>query len=165
VTESNPPARLPLACGALGEYELERVTAIAQALGPGMAAVHRDVDSVLLLDRPALTWDRPEARGFAWSEGITRPGPVACWQDAACRWAACGLVVEADRRYLHTSVAGVAPVYYLRSGSATYFASRIDALVQATASSLSVDWDAWAAIFFMSYPLDARTPFCEVRRI
>jgi asparagine synthetase B (glutamine-hydrolysing) len=152
-------------CGGLGDYEDNRVRAVAAVLGVGLAPVHRDATSVLLLDRPAMTWEAPDRRGVAWSEGLISAGPVRTWGDAACRWGACGLVVEGDRRYLHTSVSGVAPVYYLQTGRATYFASRIDALVHAADARLTVDWDAWAAIFFLRHPLDSRTPFLEVRRL
>src|SRR5215210_2251852 len=163
--DSAAPARFPLACGALGRYEAERVVGMSEALGAQMATVHRDESSVLMLDRPPLSWDADTTRGLAWSEGITHPGRVRSWLDAACRWGACGLVIEGTRRYLHTSVAGVAPVYYFESRGATYFASRIDALVAATASSLTVDWDAWATIFCLGQALGARTPFLEVRRM
>lgn len=159
------PPRFPLACGALGRYETDRVGAVAEALGCEMATVHQDAHSTLLLDRPALPWNGEAARGFAWSEAVVRPGPVACWEDAACRWAACGLVVEEHRRYLHSSVAGVAPLYYLRFGAAIYFASRIDALVRAIPSPLSVDWEAWSAIFFLGHAVGDRTTFTEVRRL
>jgi len=51
MTESIVPDRCPLACGALGAYEPERVAAVAAALAPEMATVHRDAISVLVLDR------------------------------------------------------------------------------------------------------------------
>jgi hypothetical protein len=51
----------------------------------------------------------------------------------------------------------------MNTRNATYFASRIDALVKATTGSLSVD--AWAAIFFLRHAIGTRTPFTEVRRL
>jgi asparagine synthetase B (glutamine-hydrolysing) len=165
MTDSTAPARFPTACGALGAYEPKRVTAMAETLGPGITAVHCDATSVLVLDRAPLTWELADSRGFAWSEGVTRQRPVRSWREAACEWAACGLVIERSRRYLHTSVAGIAPIYYLQTMTATYFASRIDALVHAAVGPLSVDWDAWAAIFFFRHPLGTHTPFSEIRRM
>ncbi len=140
------------------------MAAIAAALGLEVVPAHGDSSSALWLDRPPLRWATPGARGLAWSEGCIGPGVVSSWSEAACRWAACGLVLEGGRRYVHTSVAGIAPLYHLEVARATYFASRIEALLEASEGVLSVDWDAWAAIFFLRHPLGARTPFLEVRR-
>ena len=52
-------------------------------------------------------------QGFAWSEGRPADRSVASWKDAACELAACGLVAHGERRRVHSSVSGVAPIYYV----------------------------------------------------
>ena len=170
MTDALPPARYPLACGALGEYDAGRVWTIADALsafcpGAELRTQHGDRRSILMLDRPARRWGRGPVRGLAWKEGNEHGGRVGSWRQAATRLSACGLVLDGDRRYLHTSVSGIAPIYFSFERGATYFASRIDPLVATSRGRLSVDWEAWAAIFVLSYPLGARTPFAEISRL
>ena len=154
----------PVVCGALGDYSRERVLRIADAAGGECRVAHEDGGSILLLDRDPLRWSGPRQRGVGWIEGCHwREGPRD-WGEAARR-GACGLVLEGKRRYLHSSVNGLAPVYWIEAGGATYFCTRIDPLVEAAPERLSVDWDAWAAILALRYPLGERTPFAEVRRL
>lgn len=158
--------RAPAVCGALGRYDRDRVLRMATALGGGSRPVHEDEDSMLLLDREPLRWSGPRERGLGWIEGDlwrARPG-VSGWQEAARR-GACGLVVEGRRRFLHSAVNGLAPIYWIEDRGATYFASRIDPLVRSSPSPLSIDWDAWASIVALRYPLGERTPFAEIRRL
>ncbi len=140
---------------------------MTDALPPGLTTVYQDERSVLMLDRPPVAWRGRRAEGLCWSEqALERPG-VASWKDAARDLAACGLVIDEDDRYLHSSVAGLSPIFYLHDGDATYFASTIEALAgsQPRGRKLSVDWAAWAAIFMLTAPLGDRTPFLEIRRL
>ncbi len=160
------PTRAPLACGALGSYDRERVLRIASRLGCLPRPVHEDGGSILLLDREPIRWSGRRQRGIGWVEGEfwhpdATPGK---WQEAADR-GVTGLVLEGRKRYLHTTVNGLAPVYWLEEGGALYFASRIDPLVRTAPRRLSIDWQAWAAIVAMRMPLGDRTPFAEVRRL
>jgi Asparagine synthase len=159
-----PTDRAPLACGALGDYSRERVLAIAARLGDGCQSVHEDSGSILLLDREPLRWSGSRQRGLAWIEGCLWRDGVGGWTEASRR-GACGLAIEGRRRYLHSSVNGIGPVYWIEQGGATYFASRIEPLVETSPTRLSVDWDAWAAIFALRYPLGELTPFAEIRRL
>ncbi|HEX5982756.1 MAG TPA: asparagine synthase-related protein [Solirubrobacterales bacterium] len=159
------PHRAPLACGALGSYDRERVLRIAARLGCFPRPVHEDSGSILLLDREPIEWSGARQRGLAWLEGeIWRPQPLTDWQAAATH-GLTGLVVDGRKRYLHTSLNGLAPVYWMEDGGAVYFASRIDPLVRTAPRRLSIDWQAWAAIVAMRHPLGERTPFAEVRRL
>jgi hypothetical protein len=160
----------PAVCGALGDFEPERIEQIREAFGrleTPLEIVHEDKGSVLLLDREAISWAGRRARGLGWSEGLAIGEEVTSWKQAAQRLACCGLVVEGNSRYVHSSVAGIAPVYYIQDGEATYFASRIDPLVGSLPPGrrLTIDWEAWAGIFLMTAPLGDRTPFLEVRRL
>jgi hypothetical protein len=157
-------AHAPLVCGALGTYDRGRVRAVAAALGQGLAAVHEDEHSILMLDREPLRWTGRHESGLAWLQGSRwRPGPET-WQEAAGR-DACGLVLDGRRRFLHSPANGIGPLYWARGRGCLYFASRIDALVRAHPGRLSVDWDAWAAIVVLRYPLAERTPFAEISRL
>jgi hypothetical protein len=160
----------PTACGALGRFDPDRIGLMKRAfaaLDLPLETVHEDESSTLLLDREPVSWAGRRARGLAWSEGLAAGEPVSSWKQAAQRLACCGLVVEGRDRYVHSSVSGVAPIYYMEDGEATYFASRIDPLVQSAPAGrrLTIDWEAWAGIFVMTAPLGNTTPFREIRRL
>lgn len=158
------PSRAPLACGALGEYSRERVLAMSAALGGDPRPVHEDAGSILLLDGEPVRWGDGGERGLGWTCGSLWHEGATGWEGAS-RGGACGLVIEGRRRYLHSSVSGLGPLYWIDQGGATYFATRIDPLVETSPTLLSVDWDAWAAIVAMRYALGERTPFAEIRRL
>lgn len=132
-----------------------------------MREVHRDRRSLLMLDRPAIRWAVGDRRGFSWSERIEHlsGADVGSWKQAATAAAGCGLVVEGRSRYVHSSVSGVSPLYYLGYRSAVYFCTRIEPLATTAGRRLSTDWAAWAAILTLGYPLGERTPFDEIRRL
>jgi hypothetical protein len=163
-----PPApnRAPRACGALGPYDRDRVLRIASRLGCLPQPVHEDRGSILLLDREPIRWGGGDQRGIGWIEGEAwRPGGGPNdWRNAAVR-GLTGLVLEGRKRYLHTSLNGLAPIYWIEEGGAIYFASRIDPLVRTSPGPLSIDWEAWAATISLRYPLGERTPFAQVRRL
>jgi len=157
-------SRAPLACGALGDYNRERVVAMSAALGGSPLPVHEDAGSILLLDREPVRWGSGGKRGLGWTCGSLWRKGAGDWEQAS-RSGACGLAIEGRRRYLHSSVSGLGPLYWIDHGGATYFATRIDPLVETSPTRLSVDWDAWAAIVALRYALGERTPFAEIRRL
>ena len=164
--QTNHPTR-SLACGALGGYDRDLVLAIARRLDADTAIVHEDDSSILAMDRDPIRWAAQGERGFAWSEridDITGSG-IRDWRDASSETAACGLVVGDRSAYLHSSVAGIAPIYFLEHEGAVYFATTVDALALSSASRLSVDWEAWASTLALAHPLGDRTPFAEIRRL
>jgi hypothetical protein len=161
---ADEPRRNPVACGALGDYDPALVREIGRRMDAELSVMHDDGSSILLLDRAPIRW-RGRGRGFAWSEGSSGARAVRFWKDAAVELAACGLVVQDQRRRVHSSVSGIASVYHLEHDGAVYFASRIDPLVKGLPRRLTVDWRAWASIFFLRFPLGERTPFLEVKRL
>lgn len=164
-TTTPSPAPAPLVCGALGRYDRDRVESMAALLGAECREAHSDRDSILMLDREPLRWQGRRQLGLGWIEAeLWRGRSCQSWEGAA-EAGACGLVLEGRRRFLHSSANGIGPIYWLESGRATYFASRIDPLVQTNAARLSIDWDAWAAIIALRYPLGERTPFAEISRL
>src|SRR5256885_15402608 len=141
------------------------VAEIGRRLASEMSTVHEDGRAILLLDHPATRWRARRSRGLAWSEGRPAKRSVASWQDAACELAACGLVFHGERRRLHSSVSGVAPIYHVEHEGAVYFASRIDPMVQTLPRHYTIDWRAWASIFYLRFPIGERTPFREIKRL
>jgi hypothetical protein len=127
---------------------------------------HEDESSLLFLDREPLRWGGHRQRGFGWVEADARPLATAPseWRGASGA-GVCGLALDGRHRLLHSASNGLAPLYWLEQGGAVYFASRIDPLVRTSPARLSIDWDAWAAIIALRYPLGTRTPFAEIRRL
>jgi hypothetical protein len=139
---------------------------MAELLGAGPSFAHEDGSSALVLDREPVRWSGGRQHGLGWVEGDARP-PAARYPDwrGAAEAGACGLVLDGRRRFLHSAVNGLAPIYWLEVEGAVYFASRIDPLVRTSPSRLSVDWDAWASILSLRFPAGDRTPFAEISRL
>jgi hypothetical protein len=138
---------------------------MAALLGAELEAAHEDGDSILMLDRPAIQWSGGRSRGLGWvGTDIWPGGAVSDWRQAA-RLGAAGLAIEGRRRFVHTGVNGLSPLYWTDDRGATYFASLVDPLARTAPAPLSIDWDAWAAIIALRYPLGERTPFAEIRRL
>jgi hypothetical protein len=158
--------RNPVACGGLGAYDPDVVADIAGLCEVPMDVAHRDPRAMLMLDRDPLRWRGRGVRGFAWTES-TRPtaAKARSWRDAATNGNACGLVTTRDRSFLHSSVSGASPVFYLSTGDAIYFATRLDALARGAGVPLSPDWDAWVSIFCLRSPVGDQTTFAEIKRL
>lgn len=137
---------------------------MAAGLGGGLRTAHEDERSMLFLDRDPIEWAGQGQRGVAWIEGDVWRGGAASWEEAS-RHGACGLAIGGRRRLVHSSVSGLSRVYWIEEGRATYFATRIDPLVESAPGPLSVDWDTWAAIIALRYPVAERTPFAEISRL
>ncbi len=164
MSESERARHVPLACGALGRFDRERLRQMAALLDPGMRTAHEDDQSILMLDREPVAWQGRRQRGLGWIEGATWRGGADDWRVAAER-GACGMVVAGRRRFVHSSVSGLAPVYWTEHEGAVYFASRLFPLAQTSPVLLSPDWDAWASMIALRFPLGGRTPFAEIRRL
>lgn len=139
---------------------------MAELLGAEPAFTHEDAASALILDREPVRWSGDRQHGCGWIEGdARRPArKLPDWR-AASDAGVCGLAEDGRRRFLHSAVNGLAPLYWLEQDGALYFASRLDPLARTSPSRLSIDWDAWAAIVSLRYPLGNRTPFAEIRRL
>ena len=159
------PSRLPIACGALGRYERDRVLAIGRALAPEMRVVHEDHDSILLLDREPVRWRGRRAEGIVWPEQSLAldPSGFRSRRDAAA--AGCGLAIEGRRRIVHSSISGTGSLYHQSGEKASYFATRIDPLAMTSRERLTADVQAWASILMFHYIVNERTPFEEIRRL
>ena len=125
VAEARPSAggQAPRACGALGRYEPDTVRAIAAGFGGFLGTAHEDERSILLLDREPMRWKGGRERGLGWIEGDRpRAGRPRDWKEAATA-SRCGLALVGKRRWLHSSISGLAPIYWLDHEGATYFCS------------------------------------------
>ena len=154
-------------CGALGPGARHAVVEhIAAGLDAPMSVAHEAADALFLTDRKPRTWRHRRTKGLALPE---TPSPATVrpreWQQAATELDAMGLCVNPNRTLIHTSVSGVAPVYYAVEGEAVYFASRIDALVLGLGTERRADWRAWSAILTHASPFGERTPFAGVSRL
>ncbi|MEV6980860.1 asparagine synthetase B family protein [Sphaerisporangium sp. NPDC051017] len=182
----------PYVCGAIGGYDPARLAVLAQA-GPSVREVHRSPGAALFSSAPlvpyastsTLTADAPSlvpyasapapdrtasapdsANGttrFAWAE--RRPDRPLPWLAVAETYEAPGLIDEAHAVTLHTGAFGLIDVYYLAEGDAVYFAGNIEPLLALARRPYEVDWDAWAAILKLTYPLLEATPYKQVRRL
>ncbi|GGK85587.1 hypothetical protein Sme01_38760 [Sphaerisporangium melleum] len=107
-----------------------------------------------------------EAR-FAWAEA--RPAGAMPWWAVAETCEAPGLIDEPAAVSLHTGAFGLIDVYYLSEtgpeGEAVYFAGNIEPLLALARSPYEVNWDAWAAILKLTYPLLEDTPYRQVKRL
>ncbi|MDH2428096.1 asparagine synthetase B family protein [Sphaerisporangium sp. TRM90804] len=100
---------------------------------------------------------------FAWGE--RRPEGAASWLAVAETWEAPGLIDAPGAVTLHTGAFGLVDVYYLDDGDAIYFAGAIEPLLALARRPYEVNWDAWAAILKLTYPLLEDTPYREIRRL
>ncbi len=152
----------PYVCGAIGPFDPARLAAL-RAAGPGVRAVHEGGDAALFASAPI----EPYAPGrFAWAG---RPEAAEPWHVVAEACETPGLIDATDGAgdtvTLHTGAFGLIDVYYLADGEAIYFSGLIEPLLALARRPYEVNWDAWAAILKLTYPLLEDTPYREVRRL
>jgi hypothetical protein len=175
-------AARPYVCGAIGAYDPARLEMLRNA-GPSVREAHRSSDAALLSSSPLLPYSGspggvPAPPGspagtpapadgtgtrFAWAE--RRPAGAMPWLAVAETWESPGLIDEPGSVTLHTGAFGLIDVYYLADGDAIYFAGNIEPLLALARRPYEVNWDAWAAIFKLTYPLLSDTPYREVKRL
>jgi hypothetical protein len=165
LTEGQQGLGIPRFCGAIGSYDAGLAARVAASLGAELNEVHRDDRSILLADRAPSRWTGEGTRGLAFCEREPdRTDQAKRWEDAA---AVGGMGIwERDGAWtVHGSDSALAPLYWMGTPDAVYFASRIDPLARAGIGSLSVDWDAWASVLTLQYVTENRTPFSEIARL
>ncbi len=165
----NGPARTPVACGALGEWRSDVLERIRCSFDVELREVHSDRSSALWLDREPIRWQRGGRSGLCWSEDPSAaPDPassVGSWRDAASELDACGLAISPGKRSLHSSVSGLAPVMWIESGRAIYFATTADSLASSVGEKLDLDWRAWSSLFVLGHPGGHRTGFAQIGQL
>jgi hypothetical protein len=153
----------PFVCGVLGEASPGRLERLRQAL-PGLVTVHEAPDVLLLAATPLRPY-RADSDVRAWGFGDRSPDPTLDWQAAAAEAEAPGLADLHDRVVLHPGALGYIDLYTRTLDDATWFASRVEPLLALDPAPLEVDWDAWASVFVLHYPVARATPFLAVRRL
>ena len=154
----------PIVLGAIGRFDRERILETVARLNLPLRPAYEDARAFLMLDREPIRWQGVREHGLAWTQGVLWRGAATDWKQAS-RLGACGLVLRGKQHLIHSGISGLAPVYWAERDRATYFSSRLGLLVAALPGRLSIDWDAWASILIMRYPLGERTPFAEIRRL
>lgn len=165
----------PYVCGAIGPFEQAKLDLLARS-GPAVRAVHTVPEAALLASaalepyaRAAVTAGPGTAVAYAW--GGRRPtdtgdAPVPDgWLTVAETYETPGLVDGPDTVTLHTGGLGLVDVYYLTDGDAIYFSGLIEPLLALARRPYEVNWEAWAAILRLTYPLLEDTPYRQVRRL
>ncbi|RJL24486.1 asparagine synthetase B family protein [Bailinhaonella thermotolerans] len=153
-------AARPYFCGALGEIAPDKLSLLRES-GPSVELVVSE-PHVALYGSRALT---PYAPG-AYTFGFTAPpAGDAPWLTIAETYETPGLVAGRDSATLHAGGFGLVDVFYVTLGGAVYFANLIEPLLALLPRPLRINWDAWAAILRLTYPLGTDTPYQDVRRL
>ncbi|GIH90023.1 asparagine synthetase B family protein [Planobispora siamensis] len=165
----------PYVCGGLGHLD-EGVLATLQASGPRVRPALRTAEAALFSSAPLPPYARgrgnaPEGASggggetWAFSWGERRPAGAAPWIGVAETYETPGLIDDGDTVTLHAGGLGLIDVYYLVSGEAVYFSSLLEPLLSLADRPYDVNWDAWAAIVQLTFPLRDDTPYAQVRRL
>ncbi|WP_182876687.1 asparagine synthetase B family protein [Microbispora sp. H10670] len=156
----------PYVCGAVGPYEQARLDLLARS-GPAVQAAHTAPEAALLASAPLAPYaSGPEATAYAWEGRRPEAAPGANgWLRVAETYETPGLVDGPETVVLHTGGLGLIDVYYLADGDAVYFSSLIEPLLALARRPYEVNWDAWAAILRLTYPLLEDTPYRQIRRL
>lgn len=181
LARSGPPVRAVhrttdvalLSSGPLDSYGPDRPGERGAAAGTDLAdrftTERRDPASGGLVETPGSgTAGSNAAAAFVWGErGPTggAGGPASDWLTVAETYEAPGLVDGPETVTLHTGAFGLIDVYYLAHGDAIYFAGLIEPLLALARRPYEVNWNAWAAILKLTYPLLEDTPYAQVKRL
>ena len=130
----------------------------------GLVTIHERADVVLMASQP-LSGYRTSDSVSAWAFGDRQPGRDSEWQTAAVAVETPGLVVEPSQAILHAGAHGYVDVFHRTLDGASWFASRMDPLVDLDDARLEIDWENWACTLLLVVPIGDQTPFREVRRL
>ncbi|MFI6479886.1 asparagine synthetase B family protein [Nonomuraea sp. NPDC050663] len=151
----------PYVCGALGRFDgalLDRLT----AAGPRVKPALRTDEAALFSSVPLPPYHRAgEDFAFAWGE--RRPYGAAEWISVAETYETPGLIGSPEKLVLHAGALGLVDLYYVRHADAVYFSSLIEPLLQI--AGVEIDWEAWASIIQVTFPLGEATPYSRIKRL
>ncbi|MBG0828292.1 asparagine synthetase B family protein [Planomonospora sp. ID67723] len=176
----------PYVCGGLGHLD-EAALAALQAAGPRVRPALRTREAALFSSAPLPPYRRSPERGgagqghadsrdaeprdagtwaFAWGERRPAGKDVqGSWIAVAETYETPGLIDDGDRVTLHAGGLGLVDVYYLVSGGAVYFSSLLEPLLSLARTPYEIDWEAWASIVQLTFPLRDDTPYAQVKRL
>ncbi|GII91238.1 asparagine synthase-related protein [Sinosporangium siamense] len=153
----------PYVCGALGDFDPERVDMLLDA-GPRVRPALKTSVATLFSSGPLPPYHR-EGRMYAFAWGERSPRELTSWISAAETYETPGLIDDGEQITLHAGGLGLVDVFFVREGDAVYFSSLLAPLLRLASGPLSVDWGAWASIIQVTFPLGEATPYTSVRRL
>ncbi|MFI9553262.1 asparagine synthetase B family protein [Nonomuraea endophytica] len=151
----------PYVCGALGRID-PAVAAKLAAAGPRCRPALQTAHAALFSTAPLPPYHRSDGE-FAFSWGERKPPAQDTWMSVAETYETPGLIGAGERVTLHAGALGLVDVYYVRLGDAVYFSSLIAPLLSLV--PVEIDWDAWASILQVTFPLGEATPYQQIRRL
>lgn len=153
----------PYVCGAFGPFDQSRLDLLARS-GPAVEAAYVTRDAAVLSSGPLMPYDSgPTMAAFSW--GDRQPIGGGDWLRVAETYETPGLIDAPDAVTLHTGAFGLIDVYYLTDGDAVYFSGLIEPLLALARRPYEVNWNAWAAILKLTYPLLEDTPYAQIKRL
>ncbi|SDG53477.1 Asparagine synthase [Sinosporangium album] len=157
------PSVRPYVCGALGDFDPDRVDTLLAA-GPRVRPALKTSVATLFSSAPLPPYHR-EGRAYAFAFGERVPDGPSEWISVAETFEAPGLIDDGERITLHAGGLGLVDVFYLVDGNAVYFSSLLAPLLTLAARPLAIDWSAWASIIQVTFPLGEATPYADVKRL
>ncbi|MET9064676.1 asparagine synthetase B family protein [Streptosporangium sandarakinum] len=156
----------PYVCGGIGHLDEAALETLRQA-GPRVRPALREPGAALFSSSPLPPYHRGEGTwAFAWGErGPSGPGRTRSWIGVAEEFETPGLIGDDERIVLHAGGLGLVDVYYLALDGVVYFSSLLEPLLSLTRGPQEVDWEAWAAIIQVTFPLRDDTPYTGVKRL
>ncbi|MEV4093405.1 asparagine synthetase B family protein [Streptosporangium saharense] len=153
----------PYVCGGIGHLD-EAVLETLRSAGPRVRPALRTPEAALFSSAPLPPYRRDERTwAFAWGE--RRPVGAGSWITIAEEFETPGLMDDGERITLHAGGLGLVDVYYLLRGDTVYFSSLLEPLLSLARTPYEINWDAWASIIKLTFPLRDDTPYAEVRRL
>ncbi|MEU0519578.1 asparagine synthetase B family protein [Streptosporangium sp. NPDC006007] len=153
----------PYVCGGVGHLDEAALKTLREA-GPRVRPALRTPEAALFSSSPLPPYRRDERTwAFAWGERT--PAGAATWIGVAEEFETPGLINDGRRIALHAGGLGLVDVYYLFRDGAVYFSSLLEPLLSLARTPYEVNWDAWAAIIQLTFPLRDDTPYAQVKRL
>ncbi|MEU4829098.1 asparagine synthetase B family protein [Streptosporangium sp. NPDC023615] len=153
----------PYVCGGIGHLD-EAVLEALRGAGPRVRPAVQDPGAALFSSSPLPPYRRDERTwAFAWGERA--PEGAAQWITVAETYETPGLIDDGERVVLHAGGLGLVDVYHLERDGAVYFSSLLEPLLAVARGPHGVNWEAWASIIHLTFPLRDDTPYAGVRRL
>ncbi|MFD8529124.1 asparagine synthetase B family protein [Streptosporangium canum] len=153
----------PYVCGGIGHLDESALETLREA-GPRVKPALRTPEAALHSSSPLPPYQRG-TRGWAFAWGERRPAEPAPWISVAEEFETPGLIDDGDRIALHAGGLGLVDVYYLTRDGAVYFSSLLEPLLALARTPYEINWDAWASIIQLTFPLRDDTPYVQVKRL
>lgn len=150
--------------GAIGRVDQQLRERLVSAF-PDHHEHDLDTDAAMLLSRGAThTWRSGQEHGVLWSP-TADPTAVTRSDEATHDAVSPHLSIGRHEISINSSAWGLQPVYVHQQGPCLLFATTSTALIDLIDGPLEADWDAWAAIMMLGYPVGGRSLFTGIDRL